>query len=227
MQSFAMDHQRAADSQACVRYLMQEMDPAECSSFEDHYLTCQECSDEVKFGFDAVEALRQVIKEEPAPAPGFLERLMSALRQPALGFGLATLIVAGVAINRQVAFHNITQATVVRTPTLRPAAKGSDQNIVTMPSKGIFTVNFLVDANPSEYVSYEAILAPDPQDRGEGNSFQKSFPISDAEAVNTVGIRLYSGDVAPGNYALTTFGIKKDGSRRLLSTFYLRLQSGN
>ncbi len=227
METFAMDHNRAVNSQACVRYLMREMSPTESSSFEEHYIGCAECSDEVRYGFDAVEAMRQVLAEDPEKEPGFLARFKYALRQPALGISLAAVVLAGVAVNRQSVIHDITQAAIVGTPTLRPAAKGSDQNVVIMPRKGIFTLNFLIDANPSEYASYEASLAADEQDRNKGNSFQKSFPISDAEAVNTVGIRLYSGDVAPGSYALTTFGIKKDGSRKLVSTFYLTLQSGS
>jgi hypothetical protein len=157
---------------------------------------------------------------------------MASLRQPALGLGLATLVLAGVTVQQAIKITDITAPAIVQTPTLRPAAKGSSENVVTMPRKGIFTLNFLVDANPSEYISYEARIASDQQstdgsNAGKGIPFQKSFTISATDAGNTVGIRLYSGDVAPANYVLTTLGVRKDGSKSELDSYYFTLRFSN
>ena len=233
METSAMDHRRAIDTQAAARYVLKEMREEEFASYEEHYIGCRECFEQVKFAFDAADAMREVLKTVPVKeeTPAFLARFMASLRQPAFGLGLATLILAGMATYQGITIHNITQAAIVQTPTLRPAAKGSNENVVPMPRTGIFTLNFLVDANPSEYASYEARLTSDQQSRdganGKGKSLQKSFVISADDARNTVGIRLYSGDIAPGNYALTTFGVKKDGSRVELASYYLTLQFGN
>jgi len=239
METFAMDHNRAVNSQACVRYLMREMSPTESSSFEEHYIGCAECSDEVRYGFDAVEAMRQVLAEEPEKEPGFLAGLLASLREPAVGLGLATVVLAGFVVNGQIRIHQLLQPAVFSLPSLKPVPKGSNNgNVIVMPQKENFILPVLLDTRPSSYVSYQATLSSeqpnhDDQKSDKGNSFQKTFFITADEAGKTaekagkaIGIRLYSGDINPGSYVLTTFGVKKDGSKEQLDNYYVELQFG-
>jgi hypothetical protein len=45
-----MDHESAIRIQAAERYTLQELDPASCEEFEEHFFACPECAEQVRAG---------------------------------------------------------------------------------------------------------------------------------------------------------------------------------
>jgi hypothetical protein len=82
-ESMRMDHTHAARIQACTRYLVGGLSAEESEAFEEHFFSCQECSEELKAA-DVLassdlfaSSVRAVFSEESrrAAAQGFVARV--------------------------------------------------------------------------------------------------------------------------------------------------------
>lgn len=231
METNAMNHNHAIKTQASVRYLLKEMRDEECSAFEEHYIGCRECSDEVKFGFEVAAAIREsaMTAVVPVPRPGLLARIVASVRQPAFAgaFALLLFISAGINVRQAGIIHDSRTAIALPAPPLKEAVKGGPVNVRTVQRNSAFVLPFLFDAQ-TEYVSYQGLLVADQKDSGnEGNGFQKSFSIPVEYAKDTVSVRLYSGDFKEGDYTLTILGIRQDGSNSKLAKYSFTLRFSN
>ena len=76
------DHQEAVKNLMAERYLLGELDAGEREAYEEHLFSCDACFAQVKAGTEFVSHLRMGVDPQPAPAPGFLARIIGNLRQP-------------------------------------------------------------------------------------------------------------------------------------------------
>ena len=56
-----MDHNEALQSQACEKYLLGELSPAERDAFEDHYFSCAECAAQLRCAAEFLSASREIL----------------------------------------------------------------------------------------------------------------------------------------------------------------------
>lgn len=96
-----MDHNEALQSQACEKYLLGELSPAQRDAFEEHYFSCSECAIQLRSAADFLGASREILAASPvqlpkpnhAPAP---HRWFSWLLRPAVAvpaFALLFLLI--------------------------------------------------------------------------------------------------------------------------------------
>jgi hypothetical protein len=64
-----MDHNEALQSQACEKYLLGELGPAERDAFEEHYFSCPECVAQLRAAVEFLGASREIFAASPAPRP--------------------------------------------------------------------------------------------------------------------------------------------------------------
>ncbi len=105
-----MEHEDATRIQACTRYLMGSLSPAEAAEFEEHYFTCPDCAEELKAGSIFGEDVRAVFHEQaqrllpaspvvlPQTVPGWLERMRLGFALPFGAAACLALIPFGVVI---------------------------------------------------------------------------------------------------------------------------------
>jgi hypothetical protein len=60
-----MDHNEALQSQACEKYLLGELSPAERDAFEEHYFSCSECAIQLRSAADFLAASREILAGAP------------------------------------------------------------------------------------------------------------------------------------------------------------------
>jgi putative zinc finger protein len=94
-----MDHDQAIHTQASMRYVLGELTPAECDSFEEHYADCSVCMSDVElatvFAANAREVFREKAwaKDRPKGSPWLQWRPFPAL---ALSAALNLILMVGL-----------------------------------------------------------------------------------------------------------------------------------
>lgn len=64
-----MDHQSAVDRNLIERYLLEELDSAETTAFEEHFFECRICAEDVRRASLMVANLKAVLREEDEAIP--------------------------------------------------------------------------------------------------------------------------------------------------------------
>jgi len=64
-----MDHKQALQSQACEKYLLGELAPAERDAYEEHYFSCSECATQLRAAAEFLGASREIFAASPNPRP--------------------------------------------------------------------------------------------------------------------------------------------------------------
>ena len=230
MESNVIDHEKAIQQMMAERYLLGELNPQEREAFEAHLFECSECFEQVRAGTEFVHYIKRIGAEESRAAesrPRWRQLLGLALR-PAPVFALLFLCVASLSFYEGTLIHGFKQPKAVPAPMLKAARRSEDPNIVTAPRHSIFSLHLLFDARP-EYVSYEGQIFPvagngaSPAATGKGNPALQSFSISKADAQDAIAINLYSGDLQEGDYRLEVLGVKGDGSKLSVGSYYFKL----
>src|SRR5215467_4622539 len=121
------DHQEAVKNLMAERYLLGELNAGEREAYEEHLFSCDSCFEQVKAGTEFVDNLRRMGVEDPhpAPAPGFLSRLMTSLRQPVTAVACFLLAcVSGLSVYQCEIIAGLRQAQVMPGVFLSDGAKG-------------------------------------------------------------------------------------------------------
>jgi hypothetical protein len=96
-----MDHNEALQSQACEKYLLGDLSPAQRDAFEDHYFSCTECAIQLRSAADFLGTSREILAASPVPqvksdAAPVPRRWFSWLLQPAFAvpaFAILLLVI--------------------------------------------------------------------------------------------------------------------------------------
>jgi Putative zinc-finger len=62
-----MDHNEALQSQACERYLLGELPPAQRDAYEEHYFSCPECAAQLGCAAKFLGASKEIFAASPIP----------------------------------------------------------------------------------------------------------------------------------------------------------------
>ena len=94
-----MDHRYIEEHQVIDRYLMHQLPPGEAVRFEEHYMHCQQCLDELELAEKLRRGLRRAVADDTAALTaarrfGLLAWLARRARSPAAGLTAAALVAA-------------------------------------------------------------------------------------------------------------------------------------
>jgi Putative zinc-finger len=136
-----MDHNEAFQSQACEKYLLGELSPAQRDAFEDHYFSCAECAIQLRTAADFLGASREILaaspvlqgKSDAAPVP---RRWFAWLLQPALAVPAFALLLAVIGYQNFVTIPSYKQSA---TPRVLPM-----HSLITANTLGDDKLNFTV-----------------------------------------------------------------------------------
>jgi hypothetical protein len=221
METNAMTHHDAIKTQASVRYLLKEMRDEECSAFEEHYIGCRECSDEVQFGFDVADAIGEMPMTVvvPVPRPGLLARIMASVRQPAFAGACALFLLTG-----SFSLYQRTMITQLKEPKLelRYTLVGSvhgagDIKLIDVTKKSILSLS--VEYKPDgEFVSYQAEI------RAASGKVKYEVPLPANQTGDKAIIAICAGVLDAGRYSMVVQGRTSDGAMKELGKGAFELQ---
>ena len=203
-----IDHQDAVKSLMAERYLLGELNASEREAYEEHLFCCDACFEQVKAGTEFVGHLRRIGGEDPlpAPAPGFMARLMTGLRQPvtvAACFLLAC--VSGLSIYQRGIIAGLQQAQVMPSLFLSDGAKAGGVQHIAVPANTRFDLS--IQFQGGDFSSYEGQVFT------ESQHLKANFPISPEQTTETIHVLLDSSIVGPGNYFMVVNGLAPDGRK--------------
>lgn len=196
-----MDHQDAVRRGAIEKYLLDEISQPERDEFEKHFFDCQECAEEMRataaFLAGAKLELRRshVAQRVRAVAK---KSWFENLRRPAIAvpvFALLLLIVAYQII-----------ATLPENPQVLTslALSGGNRRNGAAPmavtSKGQPLLLSLDIPASERFSSYVCVLV------APSGAVVRRFPVSAAQAKDSVAISMPGGSLSPGNYRLLVQG---------------------
>lgn len=211
-----MTHEQAVKTEAIIRYLLREMHEEECSAFEEHYIGCKECSDQLNAGFDLAAAVREL----PAPrTSGFLAALVAGFRQPAFSFVLALLVITvGFSVYQRTVISELKAPGPESRYVLTGIAHGAGgANLIRVPRNSILSLT--VEYRPDgEFVSYQAQMS-------EASGKVKHVVLLPASQTgDKATIAMPAGALAAGSYSMVVQGRTSDGTVKELGRGTFELQ---
>jgi hypothetical protein len=159
-----MDHTLAQKTNTVDKYLMSDLTHDERLDFEEHMFECPDCAAQVKQGFEMIDGLKQVMREDadlgkepsklkPVKAEGsWRDWFRPVMLAPVLSAcGLAIV----VGYQNLVTIPSMLQPQVLETAVIQSGERrGPDAQTVTVkPGAAFFGVGFQVFAN-SKYPAY-------------------------------------------------------------------------
>jgi putative zinc finger protein len=234
MNASMIDHRQAIEKLMAERYLLDELGPQERDAFEAHLFECVECFEQVRAGTEFVRYVKRIGAEAPAvPVAGSRwQAFWSHAFRPAPVFALLFFAFSGFSLYQATVIHRFKEPRAMAAPMLKAARGAENPNVVTATRNSLFPLHLLFDARP-DYFSYEGQIFRDRTSGGasdagatpeEGNPVLKSFPISKKDAQDAVAVNLYSGDLQEGDYRLQVLGVRPDGTRASIATYYFKLE---
>lgn len=224
MTSEAMNHEEAITRLAAERYLLGEMQEEERTAFEEHYLNCAKCLEDVAFGDDfmqaAQEASRELAAEASSRAPEresgtFFSRLLAGLRSPAPAWAMA-LVLGAVAtyqgLNREKGARPETRS------VLAGMSHGAgDVKLVQTSRENILSLG-VPYTRSGEFVSYRAEVV------SYSGETKYAVAIPGNETGNMAWIALLAKTLNTGRYSVVIMGKTGDGAEKEVGQGSFELQ---
>jgi hypothetical protein len=213
-----MEHAEAIRSGAAERYLLDELDEAERSRYEEHYFDCRECAEDVKsaaaFAANAKEVLpsftrERVVKEEngrargtgwialfwPAPAGAMAALVLS------LGLGVYQAAVVAPGLRRQVAEAEGLQPAAMHFLSL----SRSGSNAVRL-GKDTRALGLTLSTGTAESFAYYRCELREP-----GGRVVKAVTLPAPAKGNELNLVMHASNLPPGPYVLVLQGLASPG----------------
>jgi hypothetical protein len=159
-----MTHEQAVTTLASERYLLDEMQEPERSTFEDHYFSCPECADDVRAGGlmrDGVHAGLMNEREDRGQVHDMTAwRQRSVARRwyqsPAIPWAAAAAlaIVAGYQGLVPAPGRTLSQPVALAPVTLRPATRGQEPRVSVARDSAVVALAFDVSASAGAPLAY-------------------------------------------------------------------------
>jgi anti-sigma factor RsiW len=222
-----MDHLRIDERNLIDRYVRGAMPAAERAEFEEHFVECAACQEQIEFAKSFRQAVRESVVESVGPAreqrrPGFGWRWAAI----ACAAGLMIALAASTALlferqrgRSELAGVRSELASLQRAPVvfgLSLSRDASRPQTITLPGEPRWMV-FVAEIDTTRYARYRASVTGS---RGEEiwsqDAIQPNSPDSISVGIPSVKLR-------PGAYALIVSGAQEDGSRIAVAHFPLLL----
>ena len=139
-----MDHNEALQCQACEKYLLGELSPAQRDAFEEHYFSCAECAIQLRSAADFLGASCEILAANPvqqnkpdaALAP---RRWFSWFMQPAFAVPAFALLLLVIGYQNFVTIPGYKQAAAPRVLPMH--------SLITANTLGDESLHFIVPAD--------------------------------------------------------------------------------
>jgi len=218
-----MDHLRIEERNLIDRYVRGTMPAAERVEFEDHFVDCAECQEQIEIAKSLRQAVRESVTEQVRePRRRFGWRWVAV----AASAGLLMAVAAGTAflLQRDRARSDLASVrlSLERAPVVfglslsRDAAEPRD---ISIPSEPRWMV-FLAEIDATRYSRYRAVVIS-----SRGDEIWKQDGIQ-PNSPDSISVAIPSGALHPGTYTLTVSGAQPDGAFIPVARFPLRLAAG-
>lgn len=203
-----IDHQDAVKGLMAERYLLGELNASEREAYEEHLFSCDACFEQVKAGTEFVGHLRRMGAEEPVTVvPGFMNRLMTSLRQPLTVAACALLAcVSGLSVYQRGIIAGLRQAQVMPSLFLSDGAKAGGTQQITVAANTRFYLDIQL-LQSGDFSSYEGQILTESQHP------KTTFSISAEQTKDTIHVLLDSDIVSSGSYIMVVNGLSPDGRK--------------
>jgi hypothetical protein len=212
-EAMRMDHEEASRMQACSRYLLGDLSLAEAEAFEEHFLACLQCAEELKAGaifdenvravfHDQASSLAVVSPAEPRTGPGWLKRLHPAIWLPC-SIAACCLLALSVYQNlRQIPGlkREIAALSDPQPVPQVPLKIAREQSPVRIQPAAHFWIAYFFLPNPAEYPSYICEI------RNSGGSLLKTVTLPAPAPGDPFSILLRRSDFPGGIYSFKVHG---------------------
>jgi len=209
-----MDHLRIEERNLIDRYVRGSMPVAERAEFEEHFVECAACQEQIEFA----RSFRQAVRESVAERAGSGWRWAALAAAACLAVALAASTV--FLLQRQSARSEL--ANLRRPPVvfgLSLSRNAAEPQTIMLPSEPRWMV-FVAEIDAARYSRYRAAVVNDTgEELWSQDSIQPNSP-------DSISVAIPSSRLRPGTYALTVSGAQADGSSIVVAHFPLRLVAG-
>jgi len=229
-----MEHSFIERSDVIDRYVRGRMPPAERSEFEEHFLDCQECLDQLELARSLREGIKVCAAHQPSvaaprPRPGSFDWFSW---RPAAAAAMAVLLISAIP---SIILYRSLESTrsdldretrkadqLINAPLLPPAVytlsptRGAQAARTIRIPESPRWILLALELDTSQYHDYRAVL----QD-GAGQTAWSSGSLK-ADAPDAIGVALPSRILHPGDYVLVLEGQAANGSFASAASFPLR-----
>ncbi|MGB6942986.1 MAG: zf-HC2 domain-containing protein [Bryobacteraceae bacterium] len=219
-----MDHSRIEEQNLIDRYVRGTLPAAERAEFEEHFVECAECQEQIQIA----KSLRLAVRESVAEHPPQRERQWPGWRWMAIA-ACAALVIAVAAgsvflaerdqVRTQLASarSGVENAPVVFGLSLsRDSAEPRD---IVIPSQPRWIV-FLAEIDTTRYARYRAsVIGSQNEEIWKQDGIQPNSP-------DSISVAIPSSVLHPGAYTLLVSGAQPGGSLTPVARFPLRLAAG-
>jgi Putative zinc-finger len=213
-----MDHTEAIRIKAPEQYLLGELPGPVRDEFEEHFLTCQECAQDLRASAAFISNAREVLRQEPArqsTAVGLVPRRqgwLAAIFRPAVAAPALLVLLALAGYQGLVVIPRMESAL---SKANAPASIASF-SLLGGSTRGQASVPVVV--RPGQPFTLYIDIPPQPAfplytldvESAQG-AFEFSLHVSAAEAKNTVEVFVPASRLAPGDYAMVIHGSPSQG----------------
>lgn len=220
-----MDHSEAVRTKAVEQYFLGELRGEQRDAFEEHFMTCSECAQEVRVAAMFMENAREVLRAEvPAteaqPAASASKAgWFAALFRPAIAVPVFAVLLAAIGYQSFVAIPHMRSAlseadaprTLATFSLLSGDSRGGGSDKISVTKGQPFAL--FVDIPPQPTFSmYTLDVEP------EGGAPIFSIPVTAEEAQKTVELLIPGSRLGPGHYEIVVSGGNgTQGSRKSLT----------
>lgn len=232
MTTQSMNHQQALETKAAERYLLREMNADERRAFEEHYLECAECLENVTFGSEFFEAGHAVAVEQRAarqnaPVPTWRERLLPVfsgwLRPvPALAFALL-LCLGGLNVYQMAVLHQ--QKNMIAE---LKAPKQEFRFTITGEARSESSAQRVIAVRPNTQLSIKVEFAPGEEFMpyradilAQNDRVKYSLPLMVGPSDDSISFSIPAEALGPGSYSLVIRRQSRSGSSKDLEKHFV------
>jgi anti-sigma factor RsiW len=219
-----MDHLRIEEQNLIDRYVRGTMPAAERAEFEEHFVACSECQEQIEIA----KSLREAVRESVTEQAGQRERQGPQWRWIAIAActGLLIALAAGTVFLSQ-RDRALTDLASARSAQERPpvvfglslSRDAAEAREMTIPNEPRWMI-FLAEIDATRYSRYRAAVIGS---RGEEAWTQDGIQPNSPDSIS---VAVPPGTLHPGSYTLTVSGAQPDGTFILVARFPVRLVPG-
>jgi hypothetical protein len=212
--SVDMDHLRIEERNLIDRYVRGTMPAAECAEFEEHFVECAACQEQIELA----RSFRLAVRESVALRAGSGWRWAALACAASLAIAVAASTV--FLLQRQSARSEL--ASLQRAPVVFGLSLSRDaatSQTITLPNEARWMV-FIAEIDATRYSRYRAaVVGSTGEEIWSQGSIQPNSP-------DSISVAVPSRKLRPGTYALAVSGVRADGSSIAVAHFSLRLVAG-
>jgi hypothetical protein len=214
-----INHDDAIKNLMAERYLLSELNTDERDAYEEHLFSCDACFEQVKAGTEFVRHLRHLDTQQPPLAPGFMSRVIAAIRQP-LTLTMFTFLVlmGGFAVHQNSEISYLKEPRPEIRSVLTGIAHGSSEvHLITVPRNSALSLN-VEYAPKGEFISYRAQILS-----SSGKALH-TVALPETQVGTTATIALPADALKPAQYSMVVFGRRSDGTQEEVGRGAFELQ---